>query len=63
MSPKCTLGNVDKNELHQRTSAWVSSNEGREALSKASKVSQQITEKLEKDRQIDPRILNEPITL
>jgi hypothetical protein len=63
MSQKCSPGKVDTNELQQQTVAWVSSSEGREALSKASEASHRITAKLEEDRQIDPRILNEPITL
>ena len=53
----------DPNEIAEKAKKWVESSRGKRAMKKVMKEAASVTERLEKDRQIDPKSIFEPMTL
>ncbi|MDL1962698.1 MAG: hypothetical protein LWX01_13605 [Deltaproteobacteria bacterium] len=53
----------DPNEIAEKAKKWVASSRGKHAMKEVLKKAASAKERLEKDRQIDPKSIFEPMTL
>jgi hypothetical protein len=53
----------DPNEIAEKARKWVASSRGKRAMKEVLKKAASAKERLEKDRQIDPKSIFEPMTL
>lgn len=53
----------DPNEIAEKAKKWVASSRGKRAMEKVLKKAASAKERLEKDREIDPKSIFEPMTL
>jgi hypothetical protein len=63
MNQKTVVDKIGESDLDKRIKKWMKSGEGKKAIEKALVESTGILNFLEKERQLDPRSLDEPITL